>query len=164
MKDVRPTSSRVLLALFSILGGVEGLSFLDLFAGTGRVGLEALRRGAFPVVMAEVLKDRALAIERVIPKEHAERTSVLSFELRRAMTWLIRRGSVFDVVFADPPYNQGWGKTLLHTKNLEKILQRDGVLIVEHATREALDVPLTWAVTNTHTYGETMLSFFKVQV
>lgn len=162
MKDVRPTSGRVLLALFSILGGVKGLSFLDLFAGTGRVGLEALRRGASPVVMAEVLKDRARAIERAIPELAQNTASVLSLELRRALAWLIRRGRAFDVVFADPPYNQDWGKTLLHTTALEKILKRDGVLVVEHSAREALDVPPVWAVTNTRDYGETMLSFLNL--
>ena len=55
MKDVRPTSGRVLLALFSVLGSslgsLENLAFLDLFAGTGRVGIEALKRGAAPVVL-----------------------------------------------------------------------------------------------------------------
>jgi 16S rRNA G966 N2-methylase RsmD len=112
--------------------------------------------------MAEVLKDRARAIERAIPELAQNTASVLSLELRRALAWLIRRGRAFDVVFADPPYNQDWGKTLLHTTALEKILKRDGVLVVEHSAREALDVPPVWAVTNTRDYGETMLSFLNL--
>lgn len=162
MKDVRPTSGRVLLALFSILGSMEGLSFLDLFAGTGRVGIEALRRGA-SAVMAEVLKDRARDIAGSIPAEHAERAVVLSLELRRALAWLARRGQRFDVVFADPPYNDGWGKTLLRTPGLEpdKILKPEGVLVVEHASREVLDVPASWLLTDERLYGDTALSFLK---
>ena len=161
MKDVRPTSGRVLSALFSILGGVDGVSFLDLFAGTGRVGLEALKRGASPVVMVETLKDRARVIERAIPEDRAVDAVVLSLEFRRAVAWLVRRELMFDVVFADPPYSDGWGALLLHSKNLEKILKREGVVIVEHASREALDVPPPWAVTDVRAYGETALTFIK---
>ena len=68
MKEVRPTSGRVLSAMFSILGGrVEGAKFLDLFAGTGRVGLEALRRGAESCIFVESVKARAEEIRRQVP-------------------------------------------------------------------------------------------------
>ncbi|MDR2180065.1 MAG: RsmD family RNA methyltransferase [Synergistaceae bacterium] len=162
MKDVRPTAGRVLLALFSILGEMGGVSFLDLFAGTGRVGIEALKRGASPVVMVEVLKDRVRDIERGLPKEIGpDSVVVLGLELRRAMTWLDKRGCFFDVVFADPPYHQGWGKTLLHVKFLTKIVKREGVLVVEHALREPLEIFLPWTVTDVRSYGETALTFLK---
>ena len=163
MKDVRPTAGRVLLALFSILGKMEGVSFLDLFAGTGRVGIEALKRGASSVVMVEVLKDRVRHIEGMIPKEamDAGNALVLSLELRRAMAWLVKRERFFDVVFADPPYNQGWGKTLLHVKFLTKVLKREGVLVVEHALREPLEISPPWAVTDVRSYGETALTFLR---
>jgi 16S rRNA (guanine(966)-N(2))-methyltransferase RsmD len=176
MKDVRPTSGRVLLALFSILGGMERTSFLDLFAGTGRVGIEASKRGASPVVLVEVLKNRARDIQHAIPhgpapngpapngpasNECAPNVIVLSLELRRAMEWLVKRGYCFDVIFADPPYNQGWGKTLLHVKALTKILKKEGVLVVEHASREPLHIPLPWTVTDVRSYGETALTFLK---
>jgi 16S rRNA (guanine(966)-N(2))-methyltransferase RsmD len=167
MKEVRPTSGRVLLALFSILDGlgegVENAAFLDLFAGTGRVGIEALRRGASSVVMVEVLKDRARALERTAAKEfaEAERTLVLSLELRRAVAWLLKRERLFDVIFADPPYNEGWGKSLLHTKGLAKLLRPEGVFVVEHASRETLDVPMPWTAADVRSYGETRLTFLK---
>jgi 16S rRNA (guanine(966)-N(2))-methyltransferase RsmD len=163
MKEVRPTSGRVLLALFSILKGVENAAFLDLFAGTGRVGIEALRRGASSVVMVEVLKDRARALERAVAGEfaEAERAVVLSLELRRAVAWLLKRERLFDVVFADPPYNEGWGKALLHTKGLAKLLRPEGIFVVEHASRETLDVPVPWIVADTRSYGETTLTFLR---
>ena len=166
MKDVRPTSGKVLLALFSILGDLENAAFLDLFAGTGRVGIEALRRGASRVVMVEVLKDRARDIERDIPAELSgtERAVVLSLELRRAIAWLARRGVLFDVIFADPPYNEGWGASLLHTRNIEKILKREGILVIEHASREALDVPSQWAVRDVRVYGESALTFVERKI
>jgi 16S rRNA (guanine(966)-N(2))-methyltransferase RsmD len=166
VKDVRPTSGKVLLALFSILGrlgGLENTAFLDLFAGTGRVGIEALKRGASRVVMVEVLKDRARGIERAVPPEFAgtEKALVLSLELRRAIAWLTRRGILFDVIFADPPYNEGWGASLLQTKNMDKILRQEGVLVVEHTSREALDVPPPWTVADVRAYGDTVLSFIR---
>ncbi|MDR1376460.1 MAG: RsmD family RNA methyltransferase [Synergistaceae bacterium] len=161
MKEVRPTAGRVLLALFNILGEMERVSFLDLFAGTGHVGIEALKRGAFSVVMVEVLKDRARGIERTIPEESRDRAVVLSLELRRAIAWLVRRECFFDVIFADPPYNEGWGKTLLHVNSLTKILKREGVLVVEHASREPLEIFPPWAVTDVRSYGETALTFLK---
>ncbi|MCL2009646.1 MAG: RsmD family RNA methyltransferase [Synergistaceae bacterium] len=173
MKDVRPTSGKALLALFSILGklgksgklgSLENTAFLDLFAGTGRVGIEALKRGASRVVMVEVSKERARGVERAVPAEFAgtEKVVVLSLELRRAIAWLVRRENAFDVIFADPPYNGGWGSELLHTKNLEKILKREGVLVVEHSSREALDVPPLWAVRDVRVYGETTLTFVEL--
>ena len=166
MKDVRPTSGKALLALFSILGNMEGVAFLDLFAGTGRVGIEALRRGASRVVMVEVLKDRARGIERDIPAEFAgtEKAVVLSLELRRAIAWLVRRGIIFNVVFADPPYNEGWGASLLHAGGLGKILSHEGVLIVEHASREALDVPSLWTIKDVRVYGESTLTFVERKI
>jgi 16S rRNA (guanine(966)-N(2))-methyltransferase RsmD len=162
MKEVRPTSGRVLLALFSILGGLEGADFLDLFAGTGRVGIEALRRGALSVVLVETLKDRARAIGQAIPAEFADRATVLSLELRRGAAWLARRGRVFDVVFADPPYNEGWGASLLRTADLTKLMKKGGVMVVEHASREALAVPEPWILAESRAYGETALTFLRL--
>ena len=166
MKDVRPTSGKLLLALFSILGDLANIEFLDLFAGTGRVGVEALRRGASSVVMVEVLKDRSRGIERAIPTELAgtESVVVLSLELRRAIAWLARRSITFDVIFADPPYNEGWGKSLLHAKDLGKILKKEGMLVVEHASLETLDVPPLWAVKDVRVYGQSTLTFVELKI
>lgn len=161
MKEVRPTSGRVLLALFNILGSMEDRSFLDLFAGTGRVGIEALKRGASSAVMVETLKSRATGIERALPGEFAPHATVLSLELRRGLAWLIRRECLFDVAFADPPYGEGWGATLLKVKDLARILKPDGVLVVEHASREKLSIPPDWREVDTRLYGETTLTFLR---
>ncbi|MDR1649222.1 MAG: RsmD family RNA methyltransferase [Synergistaceae bacterium] len=165
MKDVRPTSGKVLLALFSILGSVEGMDFLDLFAGTGRVGMEALKRGASSVVWVEAVKDRSRAIAQAVPAEFEDRgvTTVLSLELRRGAAWLVRRGLVFDVVFADPPYHEGWGESLLRVGSLTKILKKGGIMIVERSSREELAVPEPWAVTENRVYGETALTFLRLK-
>ncbi|MCR5347448.1 MAG: RsmD family RNA methyltransferase [Fretibacterium sp.] len=162
MKEVRPTSGRVLLALFSILGGLEGLSFLDLFAGTGRVGLEAVKRGARPVVWVESLRARAQAIEREKHGGGGENI-VLSLELRRGVAWLAKRGRTFNVVFADPPYHEGWGTELLSVKGLEGLLAPGGRLVVEHSIREPLLLSPVWELTSERDYGETRLSLLKIR-
>ena len=158
MKEVRPTSGRVLLALFSILGPMEGRSFLDLFAGTGRVGLSALERGAGPIVWVESVRARAQTIERALPAGNAG-TQVLSLELRRAVSWLLKRERTFDVLFADPPYHEGWGAELLTMRGLDKLGSPGGVLVVEHSVREDLILTSKWKLTDQRDYGETRLSF-----
>ena len=165
MKEVRPTSGRVLAALFSILGSrgaargsLEGQRFLDLFAGTGRVGLEALERGA-DTVFVESVRARAQAIERAVPRAAQGGAAVLNLELRRAVAWLLKRGQVFDIVFADPPYHEGWGAALLTVKGLSELLAPDGILVVEHASREPLTVPPEWQAGSDREYGETTLTF-----
>lgn len=160
MKAVRPTAGRVLLALFSILGDVDGRRFLDLFAGTGRVGLTALERGA-SVTWVESLRERAQAIERALPADARRRAVVLSLELRRAVAWLGKRGLQFDVVFADPPYHEGWGVSLLGVRGLEGLLAQGGVLVAEHSVREELTLTPAWELASRRDYGESRLSFLR---
>ena len=160
MKDVRPTSGRVRNALFSLLGEVEGRSFLDLFAGTGRVGLEAVNRGAQPVVWVESVRARAQALEREI---HGGENIVLSLELRRAVAWLSKRGRNFDIIFSDPPYHEGWGAELLSVKGLEGLLAPGGTLVVEHSIREPLVLTSSWKLASERDYGETRLSLLRIE-
>ena len=164
MKDVRPTSGKMLLALMSILGSkgkMNNCSFLDLFAGTGRVGIEALKRGAGMVYFVETLKSRAVEIEKAIPKDYKELSVVLALELRRALSWLKKRELVFDVIFADPPYNEGWNKTLVPILEANHLLLKDdGVFIYEHPVRENIDY-LTWKLEETRSYGESAFALFR---
>lgn len=156
MKDVRPTSGRVLNALFSILGPLDGASFLDLFAGTGRVGLEAAERGASHVVWVEAVRQRAREIEA-----KAGENTVLSLELRRAVSWLGKRGMKFDVIFADPPYNDGWGAELLCVRGLRDLLAGGGTMIIEHSSREEIVLMPQWELVSCRDYGETKLTILR---
>lgn len=164
MKEVRPTSGKVLLALMSILKSkskLHGCSFLDLFAGTGRVGIEALKCGADMVYFVEILKSRAAMITNAIPAEYKDRSAVLSIELRRALNWLTKRGFAFDVIFADPPYNEGWDKTLVTILEANHLLLKDGgVFIYEHFNRESIDYS-AWNLAESRIYGESALTFFS---
>ena len=159
MKDVRPTSGRVISALFSILGGkVEGSEFLDLFAGTGRVGIEAMKRGARSVFV-ESVKSRADDIRR-----NAGESLVLSLEVRRAVSWLMKRDMKFDIIFADPPYNSGWCDTVPAISNLQAIFADGAVMVIEHSVREPLTLtvnPNNLEVMSSREYGETCLTFLQ---
>jgi 16S rRNA (guanine(966)-N(2))-methyltransferase RsmD len=154
----------MLLALMSILGSkgkLQNSSFLDLFAGTGRIGIEALKRGAGTVYFVETVKSRAVEIENAIPHDYKELSAVLALELRRALNWLTKNGLVFDVIFADPPYNEGWNKTLVKIlENNHLLLKDDGVFIYEHPVRESIDYS-TWKLVESRFYGESAFTFFS---
>lgn len=164
MKEVRPTSGRVVSALFSILRArwkVGGAKFIDLFAGTGRVGLEALRRGAESCVFVESVKSRAEALRKV-----AGDSVVLGLEVRRGVAWLTKRGMTFDVVFADPPYGAGWCEELPAVAGLRELLSEGGVFVVEHSVREELTLsqnPNNLCIISVREYGETCLTFLQAQ-
>lgn len=158
MKEIRPTSGKVLSAMFSILGGkIEGAKFLDLFAGTGHAGLEALKRGAESCVFVESVKARAEGIRKL-----AGKSVVLCLEVRRAVSWLVKREMLFDIIFADPPYCSGWCEVLPTLKGLDKLLAYDAVMIIEHSTREPLTLKENingLEIASRRDYGETCLTF-----
>ena len=157
MKDVRPTTGKVLAALFNILGDIEGKRFLDLFSGTGHVGLEALKHGAKSCVFVESVKNRADSIKKLVPEE-----IILSLDIRRAVSWLVKREMKFDIIFADPPYNSGWGDALLNLQNLEKLFNPDCVFIIEHSIRENINDLSKFEIISQRDYGETRLTFLKM--
>ena len=163
MKDVRPTSSRVLSAMFSILGDkIQGAKFLDIFAGTGHVGLEALKRGAKSCVFIESVKSRAEEI-----KQRSGENIVLSLDVRRGISWLVKRDMKFDIIFADPPYNSGWCDVLPSVKDLRSLFDDECVFVIEHSVREILTLnnnPYGLEIISHRDYGETQLTFMKKSI
>jgi len=174
MKDIRPTSGKVLQALFNILGDINGTKFLDLFAGTGHVGLEALKRGAESCVFVESIRPRADDIRKEVEKyypvvapDKGRETAcgggvILSLEVRRAVSWLVKREMKFDIIFADPPYNFGWCREILKIPGLEKLFADECVFILEHSSREKFEINNEiFELISRRDYGETCLSFIK---
>ena len=158
LKEMRPTSGKVLLALFNILGNIHGKSFLDLFSGSGRVAATARLKGASPVVLVESDRKRHAAIVKSAP----DGVKCLCADVRRAVPRLAKSGESFDVIFSDPPYNLGWGEELpaLIAAN-ESILARGGVWIFERSEGEdpaQLDAE-KWERED-RKYGGTVLSFY----
>jgi 16S rRNA (guanine(966)-N(2))-methyltransferase RsmD len=149
--DLKPTTGLVKQALFNILGDIKDLDFLDLFAGTGQIGLEAEKRGA-NVVFIEINKRRALKI-----KEKTKRGKVI---IGDALVNLFRLGE-FDIIFADPPYNYTKYAQLL--KLAQDHLTEGGLLIVEHFKKTSLEniKPPHLLYEDKRKYGDTVLSFFR---
>jgi 16S rRNA (guanine966-N2)-methyltransferase len=165
-KSTRPVSDRVKESVFNILSWrIPGCRFLDLFAGTGSVGIEALSRGAQEAVFVE----KATPALRVI-HENLERTGmsrharvlhddVFRF-IEQARTSKI--GS-FDVIYVAPPqYQELWAKTLL-ALDISPLLTSDGIAIAQIFPKEYKALPLkNYVLTDQRTYGSTMLCFYEI--
>lgn len=147
---VRPTSDRVREAIFSILGDVEGAEVLDLFAGTGAMGIEAISRGA----ARATLVDRAVgaAARNVGDLGLGERVRIVRADVR---TFLDRDDGAYDLIFCDPPYRlaRRLGPDL--DKLLGPRLREDGRLIVETATGGGIDLSLP--LLKERTYGGSLV-------
>ncbi|MFZ5877104.1 MAG: 16S rRNA (guanine(966)-N(2))-methyltransferase RsmD [Nitrospirota bacterium] len=163
---VRPTSDKVKGALFNILGSrIEGAKVVDLFAGTGSIGIEALSRGAAHVLFVE---DDPAAREAI-----AANLAACEIPAREATLWkgrgvagLIRHlkthpGDAADLIFADPPYRQPETLRLLRPFVAGLGLADDGWLIVEHSKDAEIPPPEPpVALARVCAYGDTVLSIF----
>lgn len=161
----RPTSSKVREALFDIIRDkIKGLSFVDLYAGTGSVGLEALSRGADKAIFVEPSVSRIRAI-----KENAER---FGFHERavvvkgRAYEFLREASNEkqsFDIFFLDPPYYSDEIMKTLPMIGEGRLLNEGGVVIVEHFFKKKLpDVAGKLKILKNYRYGDTMLTLYRV--
>ncbi len=156
MKDFRPTSSKVMQALFNILGDVDGLCFLDLFSGSGQIALCAAEKGA-EVCLVESDRKNFGGILKKVPKD----IRCINMDVRRALPKLLHEEAKFDIIFADPPYMLGWGKELPSLLEANKeLLSNDGTVIFERSEREPADFCEAWD-TEDRAYGGTILTFAK---
>jgi 16S rRNA (guanine966-N2)-methyltransferase len=164
--DVRPTSDRVREAIFSSLGErVAGADVLDLYAGSGALGLEAASRGAHSVVFIERSRNVALTLERNIAKLRQGRVveckfSVECTDVAAGLAKLVGQGREFSLIFADPPYGQPL-EPVLAMVDRAGLLAADGAFVFESAKRDALVVPAGWTVGREAVYGDTRVSFLR---
>lgn len=158
--DIRPTSDRARESLFDILQlKVPGCAFLDLFCGTGAVGIEALSRGAKKVVLNDVSRESVkIAKQNVAKLNNPEGITVTNFD---AETFVKSGGEEYDVIFLDPPYKSDAGlKTLTFIKN---ILKDDGIVVFESETPFDGEADgLT--VYDSRRYGRACFTFFRKSV
>ena len=160
--SLRPTSDRVKESMFNILGAkVDGGVVLDLFAGTGNLGIEALSRGAKRVVFIENSREALMVIRRNLQEcRMQEQSEVLPKDVDRAIGQLQAKGERFDLIFMDPPYEKGLIKRTLNRLKTEKVYHNDSVLVVEHTRREPLPELLgSWNLIRQRRIGDTVLSF-----
>jgi 16S rRNA (guanine966-N2)-methyltransferase len=152
--DTRPTGDRVREAAFNLIGPVDDASVLDLFAGSGAMGLEALSRGAATATFVESDREACRAIERNLDKLGLSGATVLC---RDAYQALAASSRTYDLVLCDPPY--GFDGLDRLAPYLAKALASDGVLVYETSAREEPDVKgLT--LRTSRTYGSARLTLF----
>lgn len=163
---VRPTSDGIKESLFNILHTVSGKSLVDLFAGSGNVGLEALSRGAAKAVFVEKNAVMVNAIKRNLRDLSLGGSyEIMAVEASKGLRKLHNRGEIVNFVFADPPYERGFVKEIFHSLSGGNVVDEDGVLIIQHSVREDVDERYTgdFILTDRRRYGDTHLSFFKIR-
>jgi 16S rRNA (guanine(966)-N(2))-methyltransferase RsmD len=163
----RPTTDRVREALFSMLGDVAERRVLDLYAGTGALGIEALSRGASHATFVECHAAALSALRRNLRAlDLDEQAAVVSGRVERARARLIP-GAPYDLVFCDPPWSE-LSAALAHTVALltPDLLSPQGTLVVEHPTRETLAAGATagFQLVLTRHWGDTQVSLFAPEM
>ena len=156
-RDTRPTSDRVRENTFNLIGPVEGASVLDLFAGSGALGLEALSRGAASAVFVETDRDARRAIERNLHKLRLTGARVVAIDATVVLAQEAAARRKYDLVLVDPPYSMTDYDTL--ARYLPSVLADDGLLVFETDARTEPQLPLT--VRTSRKYGGTRVTLFE---
>lgn len=163
---IRPTSDRTREAIFNIIahrrpGGLEGARVLDLFAGTGALGIEALSRGASMCVFVE-----EAAEARGIIRDNVEAFGLTgrSKIFRRDATSLGEVGTMhsFDIVFADPPYGESLGEGALTSARAGGWLAPGAMIVLEEAAAAPFALPAGFSVADERHYGDTVIRFIDL--
>lgn len=162
--STRPTTDRVKESLFNIIGYIsENSRVLDLFSGSGNIGIEFLSRGANECYFIE---NNYTSIK--IIKENLENTKflpqsyVFKNDVNSAIRILGKKGQRFDYVFMDPPYEKGLVQPTLENICKEKILNDNGIVIIEHESQMTLPEKIdNIAKLDTRKYGGTTITFYK---
>ena len=162
-QSVRPTSDRVKEAIFDILQDrFRGQKVLDLFAGTGALGIEALSRGATAGVFVEESPRSLVALRRNIEScRLQDRTEVLVKEVRAGLRVLEEKGERFGLILLDPPYGKGLAGSTLEALSRRSILDIEGLVVAEHSVSEALPSLPSLERVDERRYGDTQVSFFR---
>ncbi len=162
--SVRPTSEKVREALFDILGtSVKETCFLDLFAGTGAAGIEALSRGAKNVIFIEKEPKCIKIIKENLEKTgNSQNAIVYKIDSLSGLKLLAKKNYLLDYIFLDPPYNKGLVNISLLEISKLSILRKNGLLIAQHYKKEkAMENLNNLKLFNQRRYGECYLSFYE---
>lgn len=130
--ETRPTSDKTKETLFNcLMSYVEGASFLDLFSGSGAIGIEALSRGAASCVFVEKSKEALDCIKKNLGTTHfTEKAIIEKGDVLGLIARLESKGP-FDIIFMDPPFNKELEKSVLNMISRTKLLNEDGIIVVE---------------------------------
>jgi len=171
-KGIRPTQNVTRKAVFDILGqDLEGLSFLELFAGSGSIGLEAVSRGVISSVFVEkdpkfagVIEENISLLNININSKEAPICEVIKGDAFAAIKAFCRKKATFDIIFIDPPYGRGLAKKALKTISAYDIVNANCTVIIEHEKSEILPEHIgRFLLFRQRKYGTTILSIYTCQ-
>jgi len=157
---VRPTSDRVKESIFNILREeVMGKRILDLFAGVGSLGIEALSRGAESVTFVDTSSPSINILKKNLKNLNLKsKSTILRMDGLRALDKLKQN---FQMIFADPPYLKGFVQRIIDSIVQSEVLEKNGVLILEHHKKETFSFPEEKLVAlKQKKFGDTVISFF----
>ena len=157
--DTRPTSDRVRENVFNLVGPVDGASVLDLYAGSGALGLEALSRGAARAVFVEHDADAVRAIERNLDRLRLTGATVLRRDAGSALAVEASAGRQYDLVLVDPPYDMYPDLQPTLARYLPAVLAADGLVVVETDARVEPELPLR--LRTSRKYGQARVTLFE---
>lgn len=167
-RRVRPTSDRIKEALFSIIisrrGDLAGCAILDLFAGTGNLGIEALSRGAAKALFVDNHRESTALVRKNLQGTGLEEfAEVMASDTFAAIARLAAAGRRFDLILADPPYNLGLAEKLLGEPALERLLAEESLLVIETSDREELPKSCgNLTMLDRRIYGDTAIAFYTL--
>lgn len=158
--EIRPAMDRMRESIFSILGPLNGLSFLDLFSGSGIMGMEAYSRGAYPVTCVE--RDRkklSLLIENTMIAE--KRIDCHCMPVER---FILRQNLSYSIIFCDPPFPYQYKTELIKTIADKGLIEKGGKLLIHYPFKESLpEQASTLICTDEREYGRSLVRFFTCQ-
>lgn len=162
---IRPTADRVRETIFNVLGQrCDGLTVLDLYAGTGALGFEAASRGAIKVVMVDRNREALdLCRENAKTLKFTEVVEIIPANALDAVASLGKQGRVFELVFADPPYAQQVGVAVLEALLAAKIVSPEGVAVIETGRDEVLPEQVgAFTRIDSREFGSTTVAIFRL--
>ncbi len=164
--DVRPTTDRVKETLFNMINSyIMDSDILDLFAGTGSLGIECLSRGANKCVFVDSSKESINIVKSNIKKARVENEStVLNIDFKGAIKSLSLKNQQFDVIFMDPPYYKNMFSDALNAVDSNNLLKEDGIIVVEHDTADEFPEEIGRLYkTKDKKMGNTTMTFYKME-
>ncbi|WP_290687084.1 16S rRNA (guanine(966)-N(2))-methyltransferase RsmD [Intestinibacter sp.] len=165
-QDVRPTTDRVKESLFNIINfDIMDSNVLDLFAGTGSLGIECLSRGANKCVFVDKSKESMSIVKSNIKKARVENESItMNIDFKSAILSLGNKGEKFNIIFMDPPYYKNMFEDALSMVDQNNLLEEDGVIVVEHDTKDSFPENIGRLYkSRDKKYGKTTLTFYKME-
>lgn len=163
-KTTRPTTDKVKEALFSMIGPFfDGGTCLDLYAGTGALGIEAISRGVHTAIFIDIDAKAIATIKHNVHKLKVnDQAEIYKNDAERALSALAQRAIRFDLVFIDPPYAKQKNERILRTLCSNFLLVENGIVVVEHDCSLAVDSPheelIKWKQKQ---FGDTALTVFR---